>query len=218
MFLLAALNASAETFQVAHLHFWRSCKGKLVFSDARVEFLSDNKKHTHAWNYPDIQQLALAPDRISILTYNTRKSKLGADQLFQFQLLSGKVDEQFRTEIEKKLARPLVSSVVPEKIQAQFVIPVRHRLFLSDSQGVLEFGAESIVYRSDKPNDSRVWRYDQLLSVGSTGPFQLRIGALQKTSGEFGEEKNYVFDLKRQLTPEEYDFIWNKINIPKIQK
>lgn len=180
--------------------------------------MSDNKKHTHAWNYPDIQQLALAPDRISILTYNTRKFKLGADRLFQFQLLSGRVDEQFRTEIEKKLARPLVSSVVPEKIQAQFVIPVRHRLFLSDSQGVLEFGIESIVYRSDQPNDSRVWRYDQLLSVGSTGPFQLRIGALQKTSGEFGEEKNYVFDLKRQLTPEEYDFIWNKINIPKIQK
>jgi len=118
------------------------------------------------------------------------------------------VDEQFRTEIEKKLARPLVSSVVPEKIQAQFVIPLRHLLFLSDSQGVLEFGAESIVYRSDQPNDSRVWRYDQLLSVGGTGPFQLRIGALQKTSGEFGEEKNYVFDLKRQLTPEEYDFIW----------
>jgi len=169
-------------------------------------------------NYPDIQQLALAPDRISILTYNTRKFKLGADRLFQFQLLSGRVDEQFRTEIEKKLARPLVSSVVPEKIQAQFVIPVRHRLFLSDSQGVLEFGAESIVYRSDQPNDSRVWRYDQLLSVGGTGPFQLRIGALQKTSGEFGEEKNHVFDLKRQLTPEEYDFIWNKINIPEIQK
>ena len=48
--------------------------------------------------------------------------------------------------------------------------------------------------------------------MGSTGPFQLRIGALQKTGGEYGEEKNYVFDLKRRLTSEEYDFIWEKIN------
>ncbi len=218
MFLLAVLDASAVTFQVAHLHFWRSCRGKLVFSDTRVEFLSDKKGHSHAWNYQDIQQLALAPDRISILTYSRQKPELGTDQAFKFKLLSGKVDEQFQNEIEKKLARPLVSSVVPEKIQAQFVIPVRHRLFWDDSQGSLEFGAEYIVYRSDKPKDSWVWRYSQLLSLGTAGPFQLRIGALQKTGGEYGEEKNYVFDLKRQITPDEYDFIWEKINIPKIDK
>ena len=135
MFLLAAIDAAAVTFQVAHLHFWGSCRGKLVFSDTRVEFLPEEKRHAHAWNYQDIQQLALAQDRISILTYTRTKTKLGADRVFKFKLLSGKVDEQFRNELEKKLPRPLVSSVVPEKIQVQFVIPVRHRLFLADSRG-----------------------------------------------------------------------------------
>ena len=34
---LVAGNAWAETFEVEHDHFWRSCKGKLVFGDGAVE-------------------------------------------------------------------------------------------------------------------------------------------------------------------------------------
>jgi hypothetical protein len=210
--LLAAGNARGETFQVEHDHFWRSCKGKLVFGESTVEFVAGEKEHSRLWKYEDIQQLAIAPGRISILTYDTRKIELGTDQMFNFKLLSGTLSDQFRREIEKKLSRPLVSGIVPEQMDARFSIPARHRLFLNDSQGVLEFGEEYIVYRSGTPADSRVWRYDDLMAVGSTGPFQLRIGALQKTGGEYGDEKNYVFDLKRRMTPQEYDFIWEKIN------
>jgi len=214
--LLVAMQATAQTFQVEQLHLLYNSKGKLLFSDERVQYIPDKQGDERTWKYEDIQQLALAPDHIDILSYNSQKLRLGADQVFQFKILSGTVTEQFRREISAKLSRPLVSSIVPEQIQTQFSIPVRHRLFMGGSQGLLEFGMEYIVYRSDKPKDSRVWRYDELLSIGSTGPFQLRIGALQKTGGEYGEEKNFVFDLKRQLKSDEYDFIWNKINKPKI--
>ncbi len=44
------------------------------------------------------------------------------------------------------------------------------------------------------------------------------MGTLQKTGGEYGEEKNDAFDLKRQIAPGEHAFIWNKINLPKIEK
>lgn len=210
---LAAGNARAETFQVEHDHLWRSCKGKLVFGDTTVEYVAGKKEHSRIWKYEDIQQLAIAPGEISILTYDTRKIEFGADQTFNFKLLSGTLSDKFRQEIEKKLTHPLVSSVVPEQIKVKFSILARHRLFLDDSQGILEFGEDIIVYRSGKPKGSRVWRYEELLSIGSTGPFQLRLGALQKTGGEYGEEKNYVFDLKRRLTSEEYDFVWEKIHI-----
>jgi hypothetical protein len=211
--LLVAGNAWAEIFQVQHDHFWRSCKGKLVFGESTVEFAAGEKDHSRLWKYEDIQQLAIAPGQISILTYDTRKIEFGADQIFNFKVLSGALSDLFRREIEKKLTRPIVSAIVPETIEARFSIPARHRLFLSDSQGLLEFGEETIVYRSATPADSRVWRYDELMDVGSTGPFRLRIAALQKTGGEYGEEKNYVFDLKRRMTSQEYDFIWGKINI-----
>jgi hypothetical protein len=210
-FLIAG-NALAETFQVEHDHFWRSCKGTLVFGAATVEYITEKKENSRVWKYEDIQQLAIAPGRISVLTYDTRKVEFGADQAFNFKLLSGALSDRFRQEVEKKLARPLVSSIVPEQIQVKFSIPARHRLFLDDSQGILEFGEEEVVYRSSRPRDSWIWRYDEVLSIGSTGPFQLRLGAIQKTGGEYGEEKNYVFDLKRRLASEEYDFIWGKIN------
>jgi hypothetical protein len=209
---LAAATAWSETFQVEHSHSWRSCKGKLVFGDTTVEYIAEKKEHSRIWKYEDIQQLAIVPGRISILTFNARKIEFGADQAFNFKLLSGALSDQFRMEISRKLTRPIVSGILPEKIDARFSIPARHRLFLKGSQGILEFGEETIAYRADEPGNSRIWHYDELLSMGSTGPFQLRLGALQKTGGEYGEEKNYVFDLKRRMTSEEYDFIWVKIN------
>ena len=209
---LAAATAWSETFQVEHSHSWRSCKGKLVFGDTTVEYIAEKKEHSRSWKYEDIQQLAITPGRISILTFDARKIEFGADQAFNFKLLSGTLSDQFRMEISKKLTRPIVSGILPAKIDARFFIPARHRLFLKSSQGILEFGEETIAYRSAEPGSSRIWRYDELLSMGSTGPFQLRLGALQKTGGEYGEEKNYVFDLKRRMTSEEYDFLWDKIN------
>jgi hypothetical protein len=211
-FILIAGDAWAETFQVQHDHFLRSCKGKLVFGDKTVEYIADKKNHSHTWKYEDIQQLAIAPGQIAILTYDARKINFGADQIFNFRLLSGNLSDQFRQEIAGKLTRPIVSGIVPEKIEARFSIPARHKLFLKASQGVLEFGEQYIAFRSNEPGNSKIWRYDELLSLGSTGPFQLRLGALQKTGGEYGEEKNYVFDLKRRMTSEEYDFVWEKIN------
>ncbi len=210
--ILIAGGARAETFQVEHDHFLRSCKGKLVFGDKAVEYIADKKEHSRTWKYEDIQQLAIIPGRISILTYDARKIEFGADQAFNFRVLSGQLTDQFRQEIAGKLARPMVSGIIPGSMETRFSIPARHRLFMNDSQGRLEFGEDYILFRADEPAKSRIWRYDELLSVGSTGPFQLRLGALQKAGGEYGEEKDYVFDLKRRMTSEEYDFIWEKIN------
>jgi hypothetical protein len=208
----AVANAMSRSFGVEHRHLLRKFKGKLNFGDTTVEYVPEKDEPRRLWRYEDIQQLALTPGRISILTYQRKKIELGADEAFHYRILSGTVDDLFRKEMENRLARPLVSAILPELIPSRFSIPVRHRKFLSSSQGVLEFGEDLIVFRSTQAADSRLWRYDDLLSVGSTGPFQLRLGALQKTGGEFGEEKNYLFDLKRRLRPEEYDFIWGKIN------
>ena len=39
---------------------------------------------------------------------------------------------------------------------------------------------------------------------------------MERTQGEYGAEKNFIFDLKRRLDPEIYDFLWRKINLPRI--
>jgi hypothetical protein len=203
LILSAAATGMAQTFEVEHEHWLRSCKGKLVFGDNTVDFISEKKEHSRSWKYDDIQQLDLDSKQVVILSYDRRKIELGADRSFAFKLLSGTISNQFREEMAKKLGHPLISSVIPEQIKVRFSIPARHRLTLSGTQGVLEFGDDCIIYRSERADDSRIWRYKELISIGSTGPFQLRIGAL---------EKDYVFDLKRKLLPDEYDFIWLKIN------
>ena len=81
-FFLLAGNVWGEAFQVEHDHFWRACKGKLVFGESTVEFIAAKQEHSQLWKYEDIQQVAIAPGRISILTYDARKIDLGADHIF----------------------------------------------------------------------------------------------------------------------------------------
>jgi len=73
-----------------------------------------------------------------------------------------------------------------------------------------------VVYKTSHRSDSRIWRYEDLSSIGTTGPFQLRLSGMERTNGEHGAEKNFIFDLKRRLDPEIYDFLWRKINLPRI--
>ena len=70
--------------------------------------------------------------------------------------------------------------------------------------------------RFNDQSDSRIWRYEDLSSIGSTGAFQLRLSTTERTQGEYGGEKNFIFDLIRRLDPEIYDFLWRKINLPRI--
>jgi hypothetical protein len=39
---------------------------------------------------------------------------------------------------------------------------------------------------------------------------------MERILGEYGAERNFIFDLKRRLDPDIYDFLWRKINLPRI--
>lgn len=219
--LLALLPAPAGgeepgVVPVRHDHLLGACTGRLVFTAEEVRYVSGHKDHERTWKYGDIQQMTLFPDRISILTYRSRPMRPGTDEVFNFRPLSGALDDGFRREMELRLARPLVSGIVPEDVSPRFALPARHRKFPAGTEGVLEFGEEYVVYRTPAPGGSALWRYDELESLGSTGPFQLRLGA-PSAGGLFGAGRNVVFDLKRRLEPEEYDFIWEKIHRPQLR-
>ena len=77
---------------------------------------------------------------------------------------------------------------------------------------MLEIGDQYVIYKTNVPKDSRIWRYQDISSVGTTGPYQLRFTSMDRTEGEFGGERNFVFSLKERLAAEAYDFIWWKIN------
>jgi len=211
------LETAAETrVAVKHDHLFGSCKGELIVNDSGVEYETKEAKHARKWKYQDIQQLGIEPRKVVVLTYRDRLRYLGQDERFTFEVTNGQVKDSLRTYLEQKLTRPLVSSVLPEETAARHRIPVKHRKAFSGTEGVLEFSDEYVIYRTENHRDARIWKYEDLVSVGSTGPYQLRITAMERTGGEFGGGKNFVFDLKEKLPEQAYDYLWNKINRPRI--
>ena len=216
--LSSTLMLAEDTqFQVKHDHGLRSCRGELVFREDGVEYVTSHKKDARTWNYVDIQQLGLKSEKkISIVTYEDRKLQFGKDKIFNFELTEGPIPPALASTLQTRLTKPLVSAVIPELPAARYQLPVKHQHALGGCQGSLEIGEHQVVYKTSHLSDSRIWRYEDLSSIGSTGPFQLRLSSMERTNGEYGAEKNFIFDLKRRLDPEIYDFLWKRINLPTL--
>jgi hypothetical protein len=202
--------------QVRHDHLVKECRGELVFTDQAVEYRTPNAKHARVWKYEDIQQLGLvSPREVVVLTFEDRAVELGRDRRFRFELTAGEVPAWLPASLQPLLTRPLVSGFVPADWRPLYRVPVRRRGFWRGSQGMLEIAEDYIVYRTSDQNQSRVWKVDDILYIGSTGPFELRVSALERTGGQAGGARNFVFDLKQRLDPKAYDLLWDRINRPQ---
>ncbi len=204
-------------FKVKHDHGLRSCQGELVFSEAGIEYTTNHRKDARNWKYEDVQQLGLlSPRRISLLTYEDRKLEFGKDKIFNFELTEGVIPESMGAFLHGTLTRSIVSELIPPDIKSKYEIPVKHQHAFGGCQGTLVISEHYLAYRTGDKTHSRLWRYEDLSSMGSTGPFELRLSTFERTSGENGAEKNYILILKRRLDQKTYDFIWWKLNGPQI--
>jgi hypothetical protein len=81
-------------------------------------------------------------------------------------------------------------------------VPVKHLRPIVGSEGTLAFGADAIVYSTSARDESRTWRYSDIESMASSGPFQLTITTL---------EKPFNFQLKQPITEARYNQLWLQI-------
>ncbi len=213
LIFVPATSAQTRRFQVRHEHGIKSCRGELIFSEQGVEYVTSHQKDARKWDYLDIQQLALAGDKkIAVVTYEDRKLHFGKDKIFNFEVTEGQIGPELWSSLQHKLGKPLVSAVIPDVGQAKYNLPVKHQHKLGGCEGTLEVGEQYLIYRTSHASDSRIWHYTDLSSVGSTGPFQLRVTTMERTEGEIGAERSFIFDLKRRLDSDVYDFVWQKVN------
>ena len=217
LLICSTLQAEDMRFPVQHQRLLKNHTGELIIGETGIEFRAEDKKNARTWKYMDIQQLGLlSPKELTILTYQDSKWKLGKDLFYRFKITKGTMTPALWTQMQAKLNRPVVSALIPPDIVPKFTIPVKHLRGFSGTQGMLEIGAEYIIYKTAVPKDSRIWRYRDISSVGTTGPYQMRLTSMDRAENESGGERNFVFSLKEQLSPEVYDFIWWKINGPQI--
>jgi hypothetical protein len=217
MLMDSAMQAEEIRLTVRHLHAIGSCQGALVFRETGIEFVTPDKKHARNWKYEDIQQLGLLGSKeISILTYEDNKWEFGKDRNFRFEVTAGEITPALWSMLQTRVSRPVVSAIIPPEVKPKYQIPVKHQRGMGGTSGTLEVSDQYLVYRTETTEDSRIWRYEDISSMGSTGPYQLRLTSTDRVQGEFGGERNFIFSLKRKLDPEIYDFIWWKINGPQI--
>jgi len=214
---LSPILAAETRIHVRHDHVLGSCRGELVFGDSSLEYSTEDRQDARTWKYEDIQQLGLlSSTRLSVLTYEDRKIQFGKDKRFVFEVTEGEISQSLWQALQGRLTKPLVSAVFPSDLTATFQLPAKHEHVLGGCQGLLKVTDQYLIYETAHASDSRIWRYEDISSMGSTGPFQLRLTTMERTEGEYGGEKNFIFDLKRRLDVEVYDFIWWKINGPNI--
>jgi hypothetical protein len=196
--------------------------GMLTISDTGVSFqeiYKDGKtpKHPHAWrwDYQDIQQLTVAPKSVTVLTYRDNKWKLGADRLYQFDLVSDKTLADAYNLLKGRLDQRLVATIATSPSNVLWEIPVKHLHRFAGDEGVLQVGTEEIVYKSVKTNESRTWRYEDIENISTSGPFQLTITSFERARLHYGSRKGFEFQLKQRLEEARYNDLWLRLNQSK---
>jgi hypothetical protein len=197
--LILAGTIWGAQFTVRHEHLRKGCAGVMTVDETGVSF-TGAKKHAWKWKYEDIQELTLAPGRIHILTYKDSKLRLGADREYNF---TGKIPTEALYLLWKdQMDQRFVAAVGQASGLPSWSLPVKHLRPVIGSEGTLAFTPESIVYSTPAKDQSRTWRYTDITTISSSGPFQLTITTL---------EKSFNFQLKQPITEARYNELWLQI-------
>lgn len=192
--------------------------GTLVITDSGVSFTETyakkKPKHPHAWEwtYEDIQQLEVGQRSLRVLTYKDSKWKLGADKEYRFDLRGEGSFAGAYQFLKARLDQRFVAALPDPSIKPLWEIPAKHLLRFGGSQGVLAFGEDGVVYRTDKKGDSRTWRYADIENVSSSGPFQLTLTTYERARAHYGNLKGFNFQLKERLQEAHYNDLWQRVN------
>lgn len=203
LILAASLWGADVEFKVRHEHLRKGCAGVIKVTEDGIQF-TGAKKHAWTWKYADIQQLKLAPARLTVLTYQDSKLRLGADRGYEF---TGKVPEDLYAMWSAKLDQRFVAEVAAAGVSG-WSLPVKHLKRVKGSQGELTFGADQIAYLTAAKEDSRTWRYQDIENISSSGPFQLTITTYERALSHYGDRKGFNFQLKQALNEAQYNQLW----------
>jgi hypothetical protein len=188
--------------------------GKLVITNSGVTF-EGSPQHTWRWAWQDIEQLKLAPASVTVLTYRDNKWKLGADIGYRFDLLDGKTFESAYAYLKARLDQRLVAELPDHAATALWELPVKRLGRIAGEQGVLQVGADEIVYQSAARDESRTWRYQDIDNISSSGPFQLTVTSFERDTMHYGDRKGFNFQLKQPLDEARYNDLWLRLERSK---
>jgi len=199
LILMAVLSAAAAL--PAEIHFearYKTHHGTMTVDERAIAF-QGVKKDSWRWSYPDIDELKLGEHSVRVTAGRTYEFR-GDAPAAVYALWKDRLDQRF------------VAELADHGVQPDWRIGVKHRIGRSSADGVLEFGRDRIVFASDRPDDSRTWRIADIENISSSGPFELTIVTFEKARLDYGDRKQFIFQLKEVLGEDRYNELWLKIN------
>jgi len=197
--------ASAAQFPVRHEHWHEHCGGVLTVDEKGVSFAGP-KKHSWSWQYRDIQQLTLSPDRVLVVTYQDSKLLPSAGRVYRF---TGKVPAaELYALLKDRLDQRFVAALDGETSVPAWTFAVK-QCGRRSSEGTLTIDANAVVYSTPAKDSSRTWRYGDIDNISSSGPFQLTITTFEREG--IVDRKAFEFALKERISEATYNAIWLQI-------
>ena len=214
---VATASAEVVSFSARHERGVGHCEGTLRFEETEVRWTPS--KHSHscrdlAWKYGEMQRLEMEEKRITITGYADRRWYIGEDARWRFHLASPagpalyallrtKMDTRFAPHYAEPLTSPLWG--VPAKMLS--------KTFPSGNwggEGILEIGADRVVFRSVKPGYARTWLDSEIENVAAERPYLFTMAVR-----EGGVSVLRTFQLKRELEADKFDALWLRLNRPR---
>jgi hypothetical protein len=216
----AAQPAKAQSYEfpVEHEHTLRGCRGTLLITPGQVEYKTAHEKHARTWQDVEIRQIKVsAKTRLELLTYEDEKRLAGRDREWHFKLLAGEITPEISALLLAQAARPLVTSVPPMTEGApRFEVLVKHLHTFGGCSGTLRIYADRVAFESaEMPEHGRFWRYADVQNFSQSERFRFEVATFE--SG-FGGLKSYNFQLKRELPPQAYDYVWERVYPSKFNR
>ncbi|MCZ2078953.1 MAG: hypothetical protein LC130_28635 [Bryobacterales bacterium] len=234
---LVPAGAAELTYQVRHdrpLHDHRRIfktkvsEGVLTINDQGVGYqqvIPEEKRKKNPkkppklvsfrFDYQDIQELWVSPDKLVLVTYKDRKWLLGIDKEFEFFLPKGKSFEDAYAMLKDKLDRRFVAAMAAPEPGVLWELPVKLLGAIKGSEGVLLVGSDGIVYKADSPRQSRTWRYQDIENVSTSDRYQLTLTTYERAKRHYGSMKGFNFQLKQPLDEKRFDSLWKRLNQDK---
>jgi hypothetical protein len=212
--LAAPLPAQTVTVEVRHRHLRGGATGQLIASPQGIHFEEAKGKHTLEMKYADIQQITLTRDRLRILTDQDQPRWLGRDREIVFDHLPEGAPLIFR-QFHEVLGPRFVGSYFALEGEPLWQADAKLLRGLSGTNGKLAIGSDAITFEADKPEESRSWPYAELEQVARDGRFDLSIVSLEKAGWLHAGPREFRFQLKRELSEDEYNRLWRRMNEQK---
>ena len=218
---IAPAGAAELSYEVRHHRALKDHAGVLTIDDKGVGYQQVHPKGKRPklesvhFDYQDIQELWVAPDKLVLVTYKDRKWLLGVDKEFEFFLTKGKSFDAAYSMLKDKLDRRFVAAVADLQTSILWELPVKLLGTIQGSEGILEVGSDRIVYKTERQRQSRTWRYQDIENVSTSDRYQLTVTTYERAKTQYGSRKGFNFQLKQPLDEKRFEALWKRLNQDK---